>query len=487
MLLTMPTMALSEIPNIARPENNQDPRFDGLLVPPIPKVAPTQVGEPTLPPEQSTTKEIPKELTLEDLKNNFALTEQLLNQAMLQKNWNMVHQLLVVYKTFPEQDQVLVWYVQGALYRQQGKHKEAIQAYQNILALKPDLIYTRFDLAIMLFENKEYVASLDQFRKVKAGNIKEQYQVIADQYIVKIQEQSQWDVGFSAQYTQNNNVNNASDIKEFSIYNGAVFVKDEESLPQKATGIRYGLYASRDVNLQGNHYWTFSGGLNGVQYWDNTDFNEQTARISSGYKYQNINSWLSLTPYVERNWYGGKPYLDTVGITTQYGRWFNSQWQGSVSYSLATKKYVDNALNQYNGNLHAGSAGVVYLYSPSLIVIGGLEYQRESLNSEDSSYQRYGARVGVIKEFNRGISTRLDLGYGHRKYDKESFLTQIIGLDSVRKDDDYRASLTFWHRAIRFWGVTPKLTVGYNKVSSNLPMYYSRKNTEAYLSFDKSF
>ena len=85
--------------------------------------------------------------------------EARINAAIIAKDWSRLEQLLKQYKQVADKDQTLYDYGLGALYRHQGKQKQAIALYRQILARQPDLHYPRFDLAMMLFEDKQYQAA----------------------------------------------------------------------------------------------------------------------------------------------------------------------------------------------------------------------------------------------------------------------------------------------------------------------------------------
>ena len=73
------------------------------------------------------------------------------------------------------------------------------------------------------------------------------------------------------QYTQTDNVNNASSQQDI-VLGGLRFKKDAESLPQKAHGFRYGVGVNRELNVGGNHFVTANGRFSGVHYWDKQDY-----------------------------------------------------------------------------------------------------------------------------------------------------------------------------------------------------------------------
>ena len=89
------------------------------------------------------------------------------------------------------------------------------------------------------------------------------------------------------QYERNDNVNNASSARELRL-GSRVWVRDEASLPQKATGLRYSAALDRAVNIGGNHFLTGGVGLDGVFYWDRREYNEENLRVT--YRHLNINS-----------------------------------------------------------------------------------------------------------------------------------------------------------------------------------------------------
>jgi len=60
----------------------------------------------------------------------------------------------------------------------------------------------------------------------------------------------------------------------------------------------------------------------------------------------------------------------------------------------------------------------------------------------------------------------------------------LIG--KIQKNDEYSSALTLWHRDLHFFGMTPKVTWQYQKVSSNHPFYSYDKN-RVYFEMSKTF
>lgn len=407
--------------------------------------------------------------------------EQQINRALLEKNWTQLNKLLIYYQQYTHHDPILLHYARGAYYRSQGQHAQAINEYRAIISIRPDLTYVRMDLAAMLYENKEYIASEDQFRKVQADPLAPAAHQITSQYLSAIQKKQQWKFDASINYTRNDNINNASEIKQFEL-NGYQFTKTPESLPQSGTGLSYSFRIEKDFNLSGNHYLNTKTQLYGVHYWNNNDYSERTLRLSAGYKNQSINSWFELSPFIEKTWLGSPSYGLNKGITTEYGRWSSPNWQWIGSYTFANKGYDDPRLNRYEGNLHAFSATVAHFLSSNFLLFAGVDALYENLNAKDESSRRNGIHIGAVKEWGNGLSSRVNLRYSRRSFDEPHFF-----FSKTRKDNEFSSNFALWHRNIHFYGVTPKINFRYQKINSNIPAFYSRTNKQWFLSFEKSF
>lgn len=94
--------------------------------------------------------------------------EQQINKALLTKDWPKLSDLLAEYATKPDYDKTLYRYALGALRREQSRYGEAVTLYRQIVAETPDLVYPRFDLGVMLFEEKQYREAEQHLQKVQS-------------------------------------------------------------------------------------------------------------------------------------------------------------------------------------------------------------------------------------------------------------------------------------------------------------------------------
>lgn len=95
-------------------------------------------------------------LNEDDLRANPQLTEQLVNQALLERQWDFLAALLPIYQSLPEHNPTLYKYAHGAAARVKAKHRQAVRDFGEILQNEPNLPYVRLDYMAMLFENKQY-------------------------------------------------------------------------------------------------------------------------------------------------------------------------------------------------------------------------------------------------------------------------------------------------------------------------------------------
>lgn len=457
-------------------DDTPDTRLEAQPLSTPPEIAPPVGAAAHKPVSGSLT---PSAITEQELLNNRSLTESLINRAVMEQRWDWLEYLLPLYRQIPAYDDVLADYAQGALWRHQGRHRAAIDAYRGIIARAPQLVYVRLNLAAMLFENKEYTAAKAQFEKVRTEPISPASLALVNHYLAAIDKQGGWSLAAGLNYERTDNVNNASAIKEITL-GKLTFQKNADSLPQKAQGIRYSGSLSRDFNLAGNHYLSVDGAVYGVNYWDNHDYDQTTVRAGSGYVYRDIAQWASLKPYFEKTWLNSQAYAQTPGISAEYGRWLNKNWQTVAAADLSRTNYQD--YTRFDGNRLALSATVAYLPNARLFVYGGADWINETARDPAEASIRKSLRIGTSYEWPLGISSRLNLRYAHRDFKANNFY-----FGYPRRDHEYQSTVSLWHRKLNFWGITPKLNWQYSKIDSNIPAFYSRSGNRVFIGADKTF
>ncbi len=139
--------------------------------------------------------------------------EQQINKALLTKDWPKLSDLLAEYATQPQYDETLYRYALGALRREQSRHGEAVALYREIMAEAPDLVYPRFDLGVMLFEDKQYREAEQHLQKVQS-DLPPAMSELAKQYAQAAKKVQSWQPVFNLNYEQTDNVKPVAHLGE---------------------------------------------------------------------------------------------------------------------------------------------------------------------------------------------------------------------------------------------------------------------------------
>ncbi|WP_019673844.1 surface lipoprotein assembly modifier [Psychrobacter lutiphocae] len=443
-------------------------------------VSPTQVA----PPTQIQTSKDNQQMT-SSFEGNAPRTSALeasITEAIKAHNWPALATLLEDYIEQPNYDALLYHYAKGAWYRSQRQHHLAIAEYQKVVDTDASLHYPRFDLGVMLFENKQYNQAKTEIATAKPY-LNPQMRQTAEYYLQQIDKRQAWQPDVTFHYEANDNVNNAASAKVID-WNGKQWTKTDDSLPKSAHGIRYGIGANRDLNINGNHFMSMELSTDGVHYWDNRDYNEQSIRLKAGYKYQDINRSITILPFAEQNWLEGSKYNTITGLQIFSSQRLNANFSNALAWGYNQKDYADEAIaKSYDGHLLSATGTLMYSVSPVWLVYGGLSFSDDKLNSAEKSSTRHGVSLGSTKIFANGVGTRFSLSYHKREFDAPG----TIVYDFVRKDNEYRVQGEVWHNRLNYKGFVPHLNVSYLNIDSNMEGFYSRDNLQWLISVNKDF
>ena len=408
--------------------------------------------------------------------------EERINRAVIRQDWDALTDLLAQYRTRPDRDQILYDYALGALRRSQLRHDEAVALYRGIVLRQPDLAYPRFDLGVMLFENKQYREAAAELERAKP-DLQPDMQQLADHYLKAVKDAQSWQPEASLQYEATDNVNSAS-ATEIIEWGGRQWHKTADSLPQSAHGFRYGLGLSREINLGGHHfaYGNLSG--DGVHYWDNREFNEQSVNLAAGYKNRSITRSFGIVPFAEQNWLGGSRYNRSFGAHADFSRRLNARWRVMLNAGYVRKHYQDHRMAaRYDAGMPLAGATLLYTAPKNWLFYGGTDWSHDITNEAEQASVRKGVRLGMVKFFSDGLGLRANLRYTHRTFDAPGELVYRF----IRKDREYQANASIWHDKIAWKGLVPHLNMRYLRTDSNMSGFYSRRNMQWFVSVEKQF
>ena len=430
-------------------------------------------------PPKATALSAP--IAFEQNDNVQSKLEKLINYGMLKQQWALLKRILPIYQSQPHYDATLYRYAQGALLRAEQNYEQAIPLYQQIVDENPELAYPRFDLGMMLFENKQYRQAKAELERAMP-DLSPPMQQFAKRYLETMKERQGWKADVEWQYTQTDNVNNASSQQDIQL--GTLrFKKDKESLPQKAHGFRYGLGLSREINVADNHFVTLNSRFGGVHYWDNQDYSEKSLYAALGYKHRTILQTWGVTPFFEQNWLGAPRYSQNYGITADLRRELTALWTFSATLSHTQKRYADASVaRRHNGYINGTTLSLSYQAKPNWLLFGGIEGSIDNSKDKAESSLRRGMHIGTVWQI-KDFATRLSLRYVKRDFRAENFYFPT----KKRQDKEYAFNTSLWHNKMQWKGFIPKLNYRYRKIDSNIPEFYSRTSGEWFMSVERNF
>ena len=454
-------------------------------VPPEPKTYPTpelQVNtaepekpeEPVNPPAAETSSEKVVNVNAETLLANPDLLARAMYSAVVARNIAGIKVVLPIYEQWPQHDKNMALYARGLVAQTEGNIKEAIGHYRKFIAETPNAPVVRWQLATALFEDKQNEAAADQFNKLKTE--KDLPEVLIkgiEAYRKALRERDSWKFNAGLSITREQNINQAPSRRT---YGNWTFPE-----PINATAINYQLGAEKKWSLPKGWYATAGADTYGKIYPQHTNFNDVTARFSAGMGYADQRSDVGLTPFHERRFYGNDPYTYTSGARLHFNHWWQPKLQTLSALEMGRLKNSRRARSDNTSRLLSNS--VVYYKNASQYWVGGFDiYQERNKEDKTDSFDRYSIRAAWGQEWGKGLSTTLRLSAAQRHYQTPSFFSN----QEKRHDKEMDASLSIWHRAIHFKGITPRLTVAHHKTWSN-DKFYEYGKTRMFVEFSKTF
>lgn len=417
-----------------------------------------------------------------ELQQNPALTEALLHKALELGAVNDIRLLLDVYRQFLQQDPILVRFAQAQLSLKNQQYAEAIQLYRQILAQNPSLTAVRLQLAIALFYQQQARSAMQQFEQVLSDEqLPADMRALAQRYQQWLEQRNQWQIGFSATYLHEKNVNRASSARYIE---NTPFIKGDSMLPQRANGVGYGLNLERQWNLLDSHNALFSQGLAGKYYWDNHAYDELTSRTQLGYRYKTAQQAVTFLPFFEHQWFGRQRYKKAVGGRAEWHYSWNSNWQLSSALEYSRNQYLRDV--EFDGSSRLASATLLWRPEPEQFWALGADVAVENTQMAWQSNHLYSLRFAWGQEFRWGISLRFGFSASERRYQAPLKLSSFQ-FDKPRQDRIYSANLTLWKRDWHYAGFTPKLNFRWKKQQSNFASLYAYQDRGVQLFIEKNF
>ncbi len=423
--------------------------------------------------QQSQSETI--ELTKEQWYQQPELLQQTYYSAALTKNVEALIYLQPIYESVFGEEDFLSRYARALMEHAKGNFAEAVSRYRDLLVSQPDAQIVRVDLAMALHDDRQFIAAKDQLQRLRSEPLPESVIPVVEDTLLAIEKMQEWEFNVSVYYQQNSNINNASKtIKHvFHPLFGVLSFND----PIKAHGIHFDLGASKTLPFDDKWFGSIDLSANG-DYWNKKDYNDLRLRAGLGGGYQNAQTKIEFQPYVSNRFYGNRPYSFSFGAQFSQLYWVNNHFQLSGILDISREKFDERKFLE--GNRYFASINGVYIVDAKQYWLAGINYYRRKAKDADSAYDRYGVVLGWGQEWPYGISSKVITTAAKSQYDGVDFF------NILRKDKDYQAQISLWHRGIHWQGITPKLNYRWSKTDSN-HFLHEDEEQQVYIEFSKIF
>jgi outer membrane protein len=356
-----------------------------------------------------------------------------------------------------------------------GQNTRAVFALERVLAVDPDNVRARAEIARAYLALGETETALQEFQTVKRQGVPADVSMTIDRYIASVRRGGNETARSLTAYVEasvgyDNNVNIGPN-------RNSVLIPGFGNLPFKL---------SRDSRANDDGYASVGAGANlfqplgkgfsllaGVSASSRVNFSKDQFDTDSGELNLGLSRTLGqdvVTVMVQQ----GVHYVDDSrfrrhgGATVQWQRNLDARNQISVFGQYTQLRYPDQETRDA-GRWVAG-AGYAHLYREGMVAyasVYGLEEKPRQNDVDWLGFSGWGLRIGGRMNYDAQTILFVGANYEHRAYDESdpSFLRK-------RRDDQIGFLLGATHHFTPVWTVTPQLNLTYNKSNVALSEYH---------------
>ena len=351
----------------------------------------------------------------------------------------------------------------------QGRTRQAIVLFNEILNRRPELVRVRLDLARAYFLDRNFEDAAFQFELVKGGDLPPEVLANVDHFLDAIRRQKNWTLDFGLSPVSDSNINQASGGREECI--DTIFGTLCRPLRQKASG--YGLTGNATVN----YFWRFHQdwglratlGFHGTAYEDN-EFDDYSLYAALGPRYLWGSGEASVQPTFRKRWIGTRQYSEEYGLRFDGRQIFKRlllSFGGSIAAVNYENPYVHSVLKGHNWNAYIQPR---YILTDRAFVQVGLSFLQEDTKARSFANDNWRYALGVFHAFPYGINMFVEGSLTDTRYQAPQwYITRDNRIAvTTRKDKTWQVMTSLSSNIFERYNLTPVLQYTYTNRESNI-------------------
>lgn len=406
--------------------------------------------------------------------------------ALQNKQWSEARSFIDEYLTLPDRDPMLVHYAQGAFARLQGDYAKAQSEYKALLRLKADFLPGQLELARVLFEDQQNAEAKALFSSIEQSIDRSDAKTSGvfdsiGSFQQALTERDHWQGTFALGPAWSDNVNRTSASSNCLIFlEGQCYFNRSTPDAVKSIGLEYDAANEKRWSIRGHHGLYARMTLFGQSYRDNSQFNEVTAVVQSGYSFKSGRNAFSLAPSFEYYGLGNQSLYGAPGL--------HADWSWTISPTSLMKlegdwKRLGYRRQDYGDYLDGETTSVFATMFKSFgaqwMGFAGVDAVDSQAQEDVDGFFQRGIRVGGSLQWPTGIQTTLFSSFRWRDYGAYSAV-----LEARRRDREQGYTLIFRAQRWSWAGFTPVLTFRRNTFKSNIDWLYSYDRDAVSLKFE---
>lgn len=401
--------------------------------------------------------------------------------AVNDRQWNKVREFLMHYRTLSSHKPHLVLMAEGLLARSQGDVSGALEKMKAAQQAAPGDVRIGLELARLYGEDNQTREAKAGFEKVLQGGMPSETKETVQNYLDILDKRSRWHGDISVGRGYSDNINQGNGKREcVGELMGECFSYRSLPKPVGSAFWQYSAAASKSVPLKGHHNLILRPIAYGSRF-DRADtqsepiekYSDNTALLSAGYQYADADDNLTLTPYFEHYFRGGRSRYRAWGADINWERNLGRKWSVNARLEGKRVKYLESEREYYSDySLYTSGAGLGYTFSDGLGLFGGIDLTRRKYPDAFARSREYTARIGGYKIFGNGIYLNAAALHRLSRYDEGSYHTD----GERRRDRQTIFTAALGASKWQFKNISPELRFKRTVSRSNSDFYVYRQN-----------